>query len=102
LKISIKLISSFLVNSPRLLERLKQAVAVGNHEDIWQITHSLKSSSASLGAIQMAKICEKLEKIGREQRLEKSDYLLQKLEGEFTLVIRELQQISEKCFKGEQ
>jgi signal transduction histidine kinase/DNA-binding response OmpR family regulator len=97
-----KIISSFLVNSPRLLERLKQAVAVGNHEDIWQITHSLKSSSASLGAIQMAKICEKLEKIGREQRLEKSDYLLQKLEGEFTLVIRELQQISEKCFKGEQ
>ncbi len=91
-----KLITIFLTNSPVLVKLIKQAVADDDHEALWQAAHSLKSSSATLGALRLAAICHELETIGRGQQLEQCPHLRDQLETEYLLVERKLLSISEK------
>ncbi|MBW1645876.1 MAG: response regulator [Deltaproteobacteria bacterium] len=88
-----KIITIFLTNTPKLLEKIRQGVAAGDGEAVQQAAHPLKSSSASLGAMRMAAICRELEVRGRERRLEDSEPLLASLEEEFVLVSRELEEL---------
>src|SRR6185503_19357216 len=46
-----ELVDTFLDDSPRLLADMRQALADGNAETLRRSAHSLKSNSASLGAM---------------------------------------------------
>ncbi len=104
-----QIITTFLTGSPPHLEKLKQAAAKGDHQTIWQIAHTLKSSSATLGAMKLAEICHELEKTNRklepeqadqEAAPEKNQRQLKELEREFSLVEQELLRIrKEHAFK---
>lgn len=71
-----KIIGLYLDSAPALLQRLRDAVAAGDGEALRQAAHSFKSSSANLGATQLAGLCKELEHRGREQRLEGTVALL--------------------------
>ncbi|HEY9709669.1 MAG TPA: response regulator, partial [Oculatellaceae cyanobacterium] len=59
-----QLIDIYLEETPVLLQAMDTAVTQIDPAAIKQAAHTLKSSSASLGAITLSKLCEDLERIG--------------------------------------
>ena len=62
---------------------MREAVAAEDGEALRQAAHSLKSSSANLGATQLAAVCKELEQRGRERRLADIAELLRELETRY-------------------
>ncbi|MDX2212808.1 MAG: PAS domain-containing protein [Oculatellaceae cyanobacterium bins.114] len=56
-----ELINCYLEETPKLIKRLKLANQQRNMATLKSVAHTLKSSSATLGAMQLARLCEKLE-----------------------------------------
>ncbi|RLJ22792.1 hybrid sensor histidine kinase/response regulator [bacterium endosymbiont of Escarpia laminata] len=81
-----KVINIYLESSPVLLESIHKAVTQGDGTALLEAAHSLKSSSANLGAAQLAKVCRELETLGREGRTETAGFLLKRLDTEFEAV----------------
>ena len=78
-----KIIGLYLESSAGLLQQVRDAVAGENGEALRLAAHSLKSSSANLGATQLVAACKELEQRGRERRLEGTADLLQALETHY-------------------
>ncbi|MGD2118909.1 MAG: EAL domain-containing protein [Chromatiales bacterium] len=57
----------YIQQVPSMKERLQQAYRERNFEDLFRVAHSLKSSSASIGAVKFSALCAQLEKTAREQ-----------------------------------
>jgi len=91
----------YLENAPTVLEELRRAVAGGDASAVWKIAHSLKSSSASLGAKQLAQHIGDMEGRARQNDLAEADSRLVRIETEFQKVssaLREtLREEKEKC-----
>ncbi|MFO1424594.1 MAG: response regulator [Candidatus Competibacteraceae bacterium] len=75
-----KIIGLYLESSPKLLRQMREAVTAEDGEALRQAAHSLKSSSANLGATQLAAVCKELEQRGRDRRWANSIELLRQLE----------------------
>lgn len=84
-------INGYLETAPRLLESIRESIQQGDFEKTWQMAHTMKSNNAQVGAERMAKYCQQLELLGRnnELTLEKAEQLMITLDKEFSLV-REL------------
>jgi two-component system, sensor histidine kinase and response regulator len=81
-----KIINSYLHDAPQLLEAARQAIAQNDSSTLYRSAHSLKSTSASLGALTLAGLCKELEAIGRAQTTDKADSLLVTIEQEYVQV----------------
>nr|MBA3533773.1 response regulator [Ardenticatenales bacterium] len=84
-------IDLFLEETPGLLASMRAGLAQQSSDHIRRAAHTLKSTSADLGAIAMMRLCAELEKKGRRSSLEGSETLVTELEQEFDAVSRELQ-----------
>lgn len=71
-----KVINIYLDEFEKLFEALKQAVASGDANALRAAAHSLKSSSANIGAVKMSTLCRDLEDMGRTNSLETAECLL--------------------------
>lgn len=60
-----EMIDAFLVEASELLETLQAAVAANDATALRRPAHSLKSSSATFGAMAMADLCQRLEELGK-------------------------------------
>jgi HPt (histidine-containing phosphotransfer) domain-containing protein len=87
----VELIDLFLQDVPARLVQLHGALVDGQAKLVMQIAHSLKGSSANLGARGMACICGKLEERGRAGSLDGGPGLYGELEHEFARVLRALE-----------
>lgn len=85
-----KVVSIYLRNSPQLLRSLNEAVAKCDESVIEQTAHSLKSSSAMLGAMKLAALLTELEEAGRSLSAANRRELVQAVEAEFVQVCRAL------------
>jgi CheY-like chemotaxis protein len=65
----LTVVHSYLEESQQLIDRMLQAIADENSEALFRAAHSLKSSSRFMGALSLADLCEKLEKIGYNQQM---------------------------------
>lgn len=65
-----ELVTTYLDDSPRLLADLRRALAEGNAPNFQRAAHSLKSNSASLGALGLSAQAKELEMIGRAGKLD--------------------------------
>ena len=81
-----KIINSYLQDAPQLLEAARQAIAQNDASTLHRTAHSLKSTSASLGALTLAGLCKELEAIGRAQTTDKAEPLLVAIEHEYEQV----------------
>ncbi|MFO1423364.1 MAG: response regulator [Candidatus Competibacteraceae bacterium] len=81
-----KIVGLYLDSAPALLQRLRDAVAAGDSEALRQAAHSLKSSSANLGATRLAALCKELEQRGRDRRLEDAATLVWELDRRYARV----------------
>jgi signal transduction histidine kinase/CheY-like chemotaxis protein/HPt (histidine-containing phosphotransfer) domain-containing protein len=94
-------VGMYLENAPTVLEELRRAIAGGDASAVWKIAHSLKSSSASLGAKELAQQIGDMEGRARQNNLVEADSRLVRIETEFQKVssaLREmLREEKEKC-----
>jgi HPt (histidine-containing phosphotransfer) domain-containing protein len=86
-----KVIDKYLDSSSRLLENLRRAVSNGDTRAVVQAAHSLKSSSANVGAARLAAQCKELEAEARDNRIGDPQTQLGELETEYQAVRTALQ-----------
>ena len=65
-----ELLTTYLDDSPRLLTDMRQALAGGSAPNFQRAAHSLKSNSASVGAMGLSAQAKELEMLGRAGQLE--------------------------------
>ena len=86
-----KIITLFLDDTPQQLEKLHQALRDKDANTIRAIAHSLKSSSATLGAMGLSSLLKELEEKGRTNSLNGSAKLFAQIDNEFQESIVPLQ-----------
>jgi CheY-like chemotaxis protein len=77
-----RVINLYLTESPKLLQKLKQAAGAANASDIAASAHSLKSSSANVGAKALSRYCADLEASARRADTDEARKILAKVESE--------------------
>jgi PAS domain S-box-containing protein len=60
-----ELIKIYLLDAPQHLETIKEAIFLGDADSLKLASHTLKSSSANLGAVSFSEVCKELELMGR-------------------------------------
>ncbi len=81
-----KIIGLYFDNTPKLLQSLEEALAEGDAEALSNAAHTLKSSSANLGAAKLAAACEALETQARANDLDDAQTRLVEIEQAFQAV----------------
>ncbi len=80
------MIDYFLQNTPQVLAELRSAADQRSMEPIVRIAHMLRSSSATLGALELAQLCSNLEQAARLHEWATIDGLLEQSEAELEAV----------------
>lgn len=78
----VRLFSVFMQNEPERVEKIRKAVEDGNMEELQFLSHSLKGAAATMGAERVRSCSLDLENAAKEQDLERSVALLERLEHE--------------------
>jgi HPt (histidine-containing phosphotransfer) domain-containing protein len=65
----LSLVEEYESNSATLIGQLREAMASPSPPALTRAAHTLKSSSALLGASGLARLCEELEALGRQGQL---------------------------------
>jgi two-component system, sensor histidine kinase and response regulator len=81
-----EMIELFLVDVPPRLVALKEAAEAGDTHSVELISHALKGSTASMGAVRMEALCTELEQMGRSEDLSAALGQISLLEEEFRQV----------------
>ena len=67
-----RVINLYLVESPKLMQKLKQAAGASDAPEIARSAHSLKSSSANVGAKGLSRYCADIEASARRADTEEA------------------------------
>jgi HPt (histidine-containing phosphotransfer) domain-containing protein len=86
-----ELIDTYFQDAPAQLTAMQQALIAGNPEDFRRAAHSLKSNSASFGAMEFAQMCKQLEDLGRRGDLQNAAGALAQVIAEYEKVRDALQ-----------
>jgi signal transduction histidine kinase/DNA-binding response OmpR family regulator len=89
-----QLIDVYLEETPLLIQAMDTAVAQTDATAMQKAAHTLKSSSASLGAITLSKLCEQLERLGYSQTMTGAREIVAQVESEYERVKAGLQLIA--------
>ena len=81
-----EMISLFLGAAPERIATARAGLGARDAHATEMALHSLKSSSAQLGALQMQRLCERGERLAHAGSLEGVDRIVQDLEEEFPRV----------------
>jgi PAS domain S-box-containing protein len=81
-----RVIEKYLASSRELIETMRVAVPRQDAPALHRTAHSLKSSSATLGALRLAALCKEAEAMGRTNTFEGMTSLWEVLEAEYTVV----------------
>ncbi|HVS17560.1 MAG TPA: Hpt domain-containing protein [Planctomycetota bacterium] len=72
----LELIDLFVEDAAAQLQSMQSALAAGDVKTIERAAHTLKSSSANIGASRMSGICFEIERLGRAGSLDGVDSLI--------------------------
>ena len=81
-----KITDAYLRSSEPLVTNLRQAVIDENFEVVHNSAHSLKSSSANVGALKLSEVCKELEMNCKETKYDNAADLASDIETEFVRV----------------
>ncbi len=82
----VSFIDNFLVNTAKLLKDLYSAAEQENRTVIHRTAHTLKSSSASCGAVQFSGLCKQLELVARTSEMPEIHQLVEQIKLEYEKV----------------
>ena len=80
-----QLIETYTSESPNLIEIIERAIAQDDTSGLAHGAHTLKSSSKALGMTELSNLCQTLENMGREEKMEKNHItkLFEQLQSEY-------------------
>ena len=81
------LLNTFLDDSNKRLVDLKLAIAEENANDVRELAHGFKGSSANLGAEKLARISSELESMGRTDELSEVESSFIELNNEYKIIL---------------
>ncbi len=87
------IIKMYLDDSPSLVHELSRSLEARNFEAAQKAAHTLKSSSANLGAGVLAELCKEAEVFARSQSFEGAGSLACRIEAEYRMVERALKEV---------
>lgn len=88
-----ELLEEFTASSPELIAAMQQAISSGDAPVLQRAAHTLKSGSASFGALDFAALCRELEFIGRSGDLAGAEEKARALEAAYPGVVAALQDL---------
>jgi two-component system, sensor histidine kinase and response regulator len=88
-----KIVDLYLRETPFLISQMHQGIQEKNSEKISQAAHSLKSTSANMGAVIISNICQDLESKSQLKMIDEVAPLIDRIENEYVMVVKVL-----KCF----
>ncbi len=86
-----EVLASFASDSPLLMKSLRTGIAEGDSQAVQNAAHTLKSTSRLFGAKALADVCQTIERLGREKRLQDAIALMKTAELEFERVKESVQ-----------
>jgi HPt (histidine-containing phosphotransfer) domain-containing protein len=81
-----ELIQTFFDDTPGLFATLHAALAAQNSEEFRRAAHSLKSNSASFGAMALSKISKEMEDMGKAGAFDGAEARIARAEEEYSRV----------------
>jgi len=90
--IVVRLIQMFQEDSPRTIHAIHEAVANTDPESARRALHTLKSSSANLGAHTLSELSTKMEQMARDNDMDKLAETLIDLRCEYERVLQALEE----------
>jgi len=87
----VELIDLYLEDAPARLKEIRDAVAENDASLLKRATHSLKGSSSSIGVLQVAEICKKLEQMDCQESPRQVEAIAQLLDYKFAKASEELE-----------
>jgi len=85
-----RVVDKYLSSSAGLMAVLRDAVAVSDPEALRTAAHTLKSSSAQVGAVRLSALCKELEAVGRSGSMEGAAALADEIAGELETICERL------------
>ena len=85
-----RVIELYVDDATRLKACIAKGIQVGDADMVRDSAHSLKSSSASVGASRVATLCRDLEEMSRSGTLVDAELLFAQLDGELSYALVEL------------
>lgn len=89
-----EIIDVYTQETGHLIEKLQQALAAQDADTFGRSAHSIKSSSASLGALEFSQQARELEMLGKAGDLLEAAPKLERLVTDFLMVKRCLEELS--------
>ena len=81
-----RVVSAFETSVTRLMPQLDEALQAGELPGIRHVAHTLKSSSASMGAVKLSKMCSELETMARQGQSDGMSERVAELQAEVEIV----------------
>ena len=89
----VELIDTYNCDIDQLIDQMRQALAANDAVLFGRLAHTIKSSSASLGALPLSKQARELEILGKAHDLSQAGSLLERLAVNFLQVRRCLEEL---------
>jgi HPt (histidine-containing phosphotransfer) domain-containing protein len=89
-----ELLETYLDTAPGFLEQLARAARDGDSEKMILPAHSLKSSSANVGALRLSELAKEVEHASKQGRGDQAVAAFEKIAPEFQRVEKELRRIN--------
>ena len=83
-----KIIRIYCDDTPKQIESLRSAIEAGDSETVRTVSHSLKSSSANLGAVHLTELFKALEIAGRQKDMKEVVELFNRVESVYATTSR--------------
>jgi len=84
---------AFFENAENLMSEMQAALARNDMKPVWDHAHQMKSTSAALGAALLSQVAAELEQVAKTDQFETARSLLNRLQQEFVVAVRELRHI---------
>jgi len=81
-----KIVRFYLRDAPRLMQTMGDAVSAADRDALLRAAHTMKSSSANLGALKLAQLCKEMEEEARGAAIPHASARIVLVEHEFKLV----------------
>ncbi len=87
----VRVVLAYLESAVKLIAELQSAVESSDADSLRTSAHALKSSSANVGALNLADLCQQMEDKGREENLSDTDILQRRIQQEYERAVAALQ-----------
>ena len=88
-----RVFQAFEASALRLLPQMHEAHRAGDHAGVRHVVHTLKSSSASIGAVKLSQLCAEIESMIRLERYGDLADRVDRMDRETNAVLQALKQI---------